>query len=456
MRFRLFGTEVEVQLSYVLTALFLSMQRLGEPRKFFLFQLIVFVSILVHELGHVTAVRRHGIQPHIVMHGMGGLTVWRQTLPLRRRDHILISLAGPLAGFLFAALGSLAFAGVKAAGVPIAPIAGWGFDQFLWINVGWGLINLIPVLPWDGGHVLMHALGPRRAKLSAGISLGVGVAAAIVFMNWHMPWAALLFGLGAFTSYQAYQAASEGARAPRPRDPEPDNEEVTGEVRALLTTARAALEAEQHPRAEQAAVAVLSHPGSPARARRQAFEIVAAVKFAEGHAMEAAAALREASRLGPIDPLLAALLLRSQGEVRAARRVLEEARANGDSRKDVAAQLIQLLLDAGEVSRAAAVAYDIVDQLSADDIRRMTELALSGRAFDWGARLSEALFQRDGDAEAAYVAARAHALGGATERALQWLRRATAAGLSQPSRAWFDEAFEGLRDGGLATVVPRP
>ena len=129
----------------------------------------------------------------------------------------------------------------------------------------------------------------------------------------------------------------------------------------------------------------------------------------------------------------------------------------GDDRKEIVGPLIQVLLEQGEVSRAAAVAFDIVDALSEEDARRMAKIAFEGRAFDWSARLYEALFERGRQPEDAYEAARAHAQDGALERALEMLRKAVEAGFSDRGRAWSDAALEALRaDRGLETIVPRP
>src|SRR5262245_47892464 len=64
-----------------------------------LWVLVVFVSILVHELGHALATRLFGGKAWIRLHSFGGLTYpdrkfsrWRQ---------IAVLLAGPFAGFFF-------------------------------------------------------------------------------------------------------------------------------------------------------------------------------------------------------------------------------------------------------------------------------------------------------------------------------------------------------------------
>src|SRR5215468_11609191 len=55
---------------------------------------IVFVSILVHELGHVLMGRYFGSSGHIILMGLGGLAVGSSDLPLRRQ-RIAVYLAGP-------------------------------------------------------------------------------------------------------------------------------------------------------------------------------------------------------------------------------------------------------------------------------------------------------------------------------------------------------------------------
>jgi Zn-dependent protease len=51
------------------------------------------------------------------------------------------------------------------------------------VNLYWGVVNLLPVLPFDGGHVLEHALGPKRARITAGISFLVGALVAVYFLT---------------------------------------------------------------------------------------------------------------------------------------------------------------------------------------------------------------------------------------------------------------------------------
>jgi Zn-dependent protease len=65
------------------------------------------------------------------------------------------------------------------------------------------VLNLLPVLPLDGGLVLQDALGPRRRGLTRNISgvvaAAVALTAAVVFGQVYL---AILFGFCAFQSFR--------------------------------------------------------------------------------------------------------------------------------------------------------------------------------------------------------------------------------------------------------------
>lgn len=109
---------------------------------------IAFVSILVHELGHAVAFRLFGLRPSITLHGMGGLTSGSGELsPIR---HIIVSLAGPLSALVLLGIPSY----LLAQSGQITSIEGRdAVTAAVWINIGWSLLNLLPVLPLDGGQV---------------------------------------------------------------------------------------------------------------------------------------------------------------------------------------------------------------------------------------------------------------------------------------------------------------
>lgn len=464
MSFRLLGVEVEVQIGFWVMAALLGFMRYGWPRHaseapiYLVWVGVVLLSVLVHEYGHALAFRRHRIRSEITLHWMGGLTRPHALLPLGRLDNIIISLAGPFAGFFLAGIIYAAVRAAPHAAAGLPPLAREGIGMLLDVNIGWGLFNLIPILPFDGGHVLQHALGPKRARMSAGIStvISILVAAYALSINWY--WLMYLAGMSAIRSFQRWSNEPELSADDLDRQPpRPREEAMPGEVAAMLIRARQALEDERLDEARALASGVLLRdPPPPPRAGREAHEIVGWAALLGGDLKEAASALARARKLGEPDAALAGALHRALGEARQARKVLEAARAAGDDRKEVVGPLIQILIEQGEVPRAAAIALDIVDSLSEDDARKMAEIAFDHGAFDWAGRLYEAVFRRNGEGEDAYGAARANAKGGNLERALELLRSAVEAGFSDRARAWSDSALESLRNGPLDSVLPRP
>jgi len=233
LRFSIAGIPVRVHPLFWLIALLLgsSTDLLQLP----IWVFVVFVSILVHELGHALAMRRYGQPSRIILHFAGGLTVpepvsWGSgwaNVSLRPNQEIFISLAGPGAGFLLAALvvvgatisgGSIItnwlFGVIPLPVAALMPIGGRILSllvtMLLWVNIFWGLINLLPVYPLDGGNVSRYLLlqadpieGVRKSLWISVIAGGlVAIAGLLILRSVYM---ALLFGLLAFQSYQSLQ-----------------------------------------------------------------------------------------------------------------------------------------------------------------------------------------------------------------------------------------------------------
>lgn len=119
---------------------------------------VVFISILLHELGHALMSRWFGYRVHITLYQMGGVAEYEPNYGHTLLRSILISLAGPMAGFV---LFGLVWALEPVLFVPLMrnlnPRSSLLLREFLgdmwWVNLIWGLVNLLPVLPLDGGHI---------------------------------------------------------------------------------------------------------------------------------------------------------------------------------------------------------------------------------------------------------------------------------------------------------------
>ncbi len=142
--FQVAGVPVKVLWMFFVVTVLLGYS-LGDPVLIAMWIGIVLVSILIHELGHAMAYRHFGVQPSIVLHGFGGLTFGR-SLPVRQ--DLAVSLAGPAAGLAVGLPALYVFMKV--------PYSSPMIDNILWmvvfVNVFWSVLNLVPMLPLDGGN----------------------------------------------------------------------------------------------------------------------------------------------------------------------------------------------------------------------------------------------------------------------------------------------------------------
>ena len=178
----------------------------------------LFISILVHEMGHALTALFFGWPPEVYLYGFGGLAVYRPGYGRTTGRSVLISFAGPAAGFLlFGLMIALAMA-LAASGRPQQLELAWRnrLSDFLWdmtwINLVWGLVNLVPVLPLDGGRIaeslLVHFRPWDGPKLTVTLSVVVAVVAAVAFyLNREMfgTYPAFFFGLLALVNIQSLQ-----------------------------------------------------------------------------------------------------------------------------------------------------------------------------------------------------------------------------------------------------------
>jgi len=193
----------------------------------------LFISILVHELGHAFMIRRFGSSCRISLYGMGGLAMPGRGRPCTDREQIIISLAGPFAGFALAAAIVLlcTLMGMEVDSTKLFKVIPFWeiipnndsvvltnfIKGMLRINIFWGLVNLLPVLPLDGGRVSYvlfrqrdRLYGEKKAlKLSMVVAIGVvllGISKQEIFI-------AILFGYLAYENYVQLNPQAGGGRS---------------------------------------------------------------------------------------------------------------------------------------------------------------------------------------------------------------------------------------------------
>lgn len=214
-----------------------------------IWMLVVFASILIHELGHAVMIRRYGRDAYIVLYAMGGLAIegrprsddpfgnpWSidstapsyGSRPRQANEQIMISAAGPgiqlilaalIVGLIYAIGGRVVFDiyGFLPLPTPVLPkhLADnenlWRlFSALLYVNIFWALMNLLPVLPLDGGQIALQIFtrqdpwgGMQRALW---LSVFTGGAAAILgALLMRDMFLLLIFGSLALSSYLTLQ-----------------------------------------------------------------------------------------------------------------------------------------------------------------------------------------------------------------------------------------------------------
>lgn len=211
LRWRMLGVDVRVNPWFWLMAALLGWSWLDHGVLFLaLWIACVFVSVLIHEFGHVLAGRAFGADGSVWLYGFGGMAMDCSRLA-QRWQRVAVYLAGPFAGFAFFAFVMLAYQFVGQAGDRLDRAA---VLMLFWVNLIWGVLNLIPVLPLDGGQVMREFFGwlfPQSGLRWALLfsTLVAGGLAAFALMKWNDRFMALFFGLMAFQSFASFNAVSQ-------------------------------------------------------------------------------------------------------------------------------------------------------------------------------------------------------------------------------------------------------
>ena len=282
LTFRLGKIPVRVLPSFFITTVILNFGLAQtDPRKLLVWLAIVLASVLVHELGHAFTGIAFGLQPRIDLHGFGGTTSWATAERISSAKRIVISLAGPGMGFV-AGFAVMAFRAASGS-VPTeagASLAEFAYGNLLYVNFGWGILNLLPMLPLDGGNVLTHALdiampgrGERPARLVSLVVAALATAGALVAQSW---WPALLGGTFVASNWR-------GLKDLKAR-------EHDAPMRPELEAAYAALEAKDAPKVLAIARPIaLGSKTAPVRA--EALQLLAFGFLLEGRVADADAAI---------------------------------------------------------------------------------------------------------------------------------------------------------------------
>jgi Zn-dependent protease len=240
IRFHLLGIPVRVHPLFWLMAAWVGWRDLNLPMVA-ASMACVFVSILVHEYGHGLVAKAFHASPSILLWAMGGLceTHSNRQTPAQR---LAVVLSGPGAGFVLCLLVmavASAFFGISPQEhlsvaehvVGIRPRmddlstaymkfrtitnSDWPFEIYhflVFVNLLWGLFNLLPIWPLDGGRVseivlsaINRAQGVRWGHIVSLVVAGILAVLAVSFRSSSL-FLPIFFGYFAFINYQMLQS----------------------------------------------------------------------------------------------------------------------------------------------------------------------------------------------------------------------------------------------------------
>ncbi len=198
---------------------------------------IVFVSVLVHELGHALASRLFSYRPSIALAWMGGHTLPHDApVSMSWKRSLLITAAGPFFGLMLGVACGVGFLLLQGR----SPALDFFLGTSALANVFWAVLNMLPVLPLDGGHITntlaSRVLGPRRGFVaSQGLALLVCLGAVV----WGLQRGSLLLTvLFAMWGMQAFRVVAEAMRGGGEK-----GGALTGALAEKLREAKVALDA---------------------------------------------------------------------------------------------------------------------------------------------------------------------------------------------------------------------
>jgi Zn-dependent protease len=232
-KFRLLGVPVRINPFFWAAAAFMGWDG-HTPLEILIWVVCVFISILIHEFGHALTTRKaFGNKPSVILYYMGGLCFsnGEENHPWKRA---LVIAMGPGAGFLL--FGLVLVPGLLILNFADLPFYGlyerpehfppdWfnhlpktvnhsiqiAYSDLLYINLFWGLVNLLPLYPLDGGQLAevfltMHNRYEGKVRTHAVSLVTAGLLAVYLLSKEQYPNALFVAGLGAM-NFQLYQAA---------------------------------------------------------------------------------------------------------------------------------------------------------------------------------------------------------------------------------------------------------
>jgi Zn-dependent protease len=219
LKFPLLGIPVSVHVTFLFIALLGATAYRGFDIA--IWTAAAFASILLHEMGHALTARGFGATGvTVTLYGLGGLTSYSAATKMSNGRSFLISAAGSATGILVG--GTLWLLGQNGAFVGVSDELFVFIDSFVFTALVWGILNWIPIVPLDGGHMVQSVAsaisekhGPLISQAVTWITVAIVVPLALMTGR---QFAAVIVVLFAFSGLREYRAAA-GRRKAKQRPP---------------------------------------------------------------------------------------------------------------------------------------------------------------------------------------------------------------------------------------------
>ena len=330
---------------------------------------VLLSALFAHELGHALSALAFGARATVVLHALGGYT---QVEPrLTRRQGIITSLMGPAASL---GIGSLLYwAHTWLPGHSWLPTA-------MHVNLAWGAMHLLPVLPFDGGKILLSTLGVARHGRALWTSGAVAIVLATeALLVAHNALLFFVFGVAALASLGAWTKLRR------------TEAEQALDLPGRLARARRLLEGGRAAGALELASSVAAQARNNATAN-EAFHVVAWAELELGQPREARASLSHVVPSYAVDSFCLAATEAALGRCHQAITVLEAARVEGVLGASATKLLIDSYARVGLFDRACAAAKGALRVLDPVDTRRVIAVGFEQNATGPATELAAALF----------------------------------------------------------------
>ena len=214
LSFRLLGIPVGVHLTFLFVALL--GPRGGGWVDIAIWTVAAFVSILAHELGHALTAKAFEAQGvNITLYGLGGLTSYSHGRGgMTHGRSFIVSAAGSFVGIVIGGIfwfleNNGVFAGASAEVQLFV-------DSIIFTALLWGVLNWIPIVPLDGGHMvesLAAMVNEDKAPLIGQIVTWVAVAIVVpLALLTGRQFAAIIVVLFAVAGIREYRTKMEAVR----------------------------------------------------------------------------------------------------------------------------------------------------------------------------------------------------------------------------------------------------